>query len=92
VDRIDEKLDRLTDAIFDIKGCIARIEISIAKHNVILEEHTRRSLAAEQNLELLREQVRPIEGHVAYVRGLGRAFIVIISIAGVIATCLKIFR
>jgi len=83
VERIEIKLDKISDDIAEIK-------VTLAEQAVILKDHTRRSLAGEANLELLREQVKPIESHVMFVRGAMKAVVILISLAGAIATVIRV--
>lgn len=58
IDKIDQKVDKI-DQKFDEQCTI------LTKQSAILEEHTRRSLAAEENIELLRSttnnRFKPLE-------------------------------
>ena len=59
---------------------------------MVLTEHERRSTAAEGNLELLRNQIKPIEQHVTFVRGVVKTLLVLVTIAGVVGTFLKLLK
>lgn len=56
LERIERKLDRVDERI----GAIDRGQ---AIHNTLLEEHQRRSLALEEQVDLLREEINPLKAH-----------------------------
>ena len=89
---MEEKLDKVIDAVSDIKDTLAEQKVTLAKQAVVLDEHQRRSTAAEANIALMREQIKPIEDHVTFVRGVMKTLMVILTIAGVIGTYLKIMH
>mgnify|MGYP001614100345 CR=1 FL=1 len=99
IEKIDSKVDVIGEKVSDQNAILA-------KQSVILEDHTRRSLAAEENLDLLRQEARsnkselegkiaPIQSHVDKVQFLTRATIKIISISativGVMVAVVKLF-
>jgi hypothetical protein len=91
MDEIEKKLDKLVEQTFEIKTDICEIKTTLAKQAVVLEDHTRRSLAAEENIGLLREQIKPIEAHVALMGGVGKTLTFIIAVLGVIAGLARLF-
>jgi hypothetical protein len=58
--RILDKLDKM-DTRLD------NVDITLAKQHVTLEEHMRRSLANEEAVQILKEQIEPIKDHVKAV-------------------------
>ena len=69
---------------------ISDINITLAKQHVTLEEHTRRSLANEEAVDLLRQQIKPIEEHVLMVNTAAKIILVVTGAVGFIASLLKI--
>ena len=92
MDQQDEKLNKIIEAVHDIKDTLTEQKVTLAKQAVVLEDHTRRSLAAEENLDLLRQQIKPIENHVAFMRGVGKTILMIITAMGAIATVFKVLH
>lgn len=81
----ENKLDKIVEKIDAIRDDIAEIKVDLAKHIY-------RTDIAEENIELLREELRPVEKHVEQMRGalnlvkiLGVILGVILSIAAVVA-------
>lgn len=99
LNKLETKLDKLDDRLDGIE----KVQIEQAG---VLKEHTRRSTAAEDNLQLLREQreedkmsigeqIQPLQAHVTMVEGVGK-FIALISlivgIVGGIVAIIVVFR
>jgi hypothetical protein len=78
IKRVLEKLD-LMDSRID------NIDVTLAKQHVTLEDHTRRSLANEKALEIVKTdsdlRIRALESHKDKIMGA-------IAILGVIGTCI----
>ena len=68
----DDKLDRIELKIDQINEHIGSIDVTLGKQSVILEEHTRRSLANEKAVEYLKEELKPVFKHVAIVNFIGK--------------------
>lgn len=62
LDRIEAKMDKMQDNMGEMKEILARNTSDI-------EHHIKRTDLAEQNLELLREDLKPIKNHVSFVKG-----------------------
>ena len=60
--RIEAKIDKIDEKI-------SNIDITLAKQQVILEEHQRRSLANEKIAATLSAELKPVFNHVAMVQG-----------------------
>jgi hypothetical protein len=58
LDRLDEKLDRVAELQAEMVGS--------------LKEHIRRTEIAEDNIKQIADAIRPIQEHVAFIRGLGK--------------------
>jgi hypothetical protein len=71
----DEKLLRIFEEILEIKGD--------------LREHMRRTEAAEDNLELLRQELKPIKVHVGHVEGALKMLGMLAIGAGVVVSILQ---
>lgn len=90
--KISEMLLKIWENQEESKKDISDIKVTLAEQKTILDEHQRRSLANEESVALLREQMKPIENHVLLVNF---AFKMILSIGGVIgfiASFLKILE
>ena len=80
-----EKLDRIADKIDLIRDDIAEIKVDLATHIL-------RTRIAEENIEILRNELRPVEKHVEQMQGalnlvkiLSVVLGVVLAIAGVVA-------
>jgi hypothetical protein len=74
--RLEEKLDKVVDTQAEIKAD--------------LQEHMRRTLIAESNIDKLAANMAPVQEHVAFIRVLGRLSSIIIGIAGAVAAFLAL--
>lgn len=75
--RIEYKMDRLVEVQNEIL--------------VNLSEHMRRTELAEESIEKLAEAIKPVQEHVAVVRGMGRVTAWLVGIAAGIATVVMLF-
>jgi archaellum component FlaC len=80
-----EKLDRIADKIDLIRDDIAEIKVDLATHIL-------RTRIAEENIEILRNELRPVEKHVEQMQGalnlvkiLSVVLGVVLAVAGVVA-------
>lgn len=74
--------DKNAESSEKILDAISRIDITMARQEVVLEDHTRRSLAAEENIKILRDDLKPVEKHVTMVNGFMK---VVLFLAGLVA-------
>lgn len=69
----DETLRRLEDKLDHAREELTRIREIQAKQHVSLEEHMRRTEAAEEAIADFRSEIAPIRAHIAGVQMLGKA-------------------
>lgn len=60
-------IEKLFDRQEKILDEIGHIKIVLTKQELNLSEHMRRTQLAEENIELLREELKPIQNHVKTV-------------------------
>jgi hypothetical protein len=75
-DRIERKIDKIADHI-------GNIDVTLAKQEVTLADHIRRT-------ELLEEKMSPVEKHVNMVHGVLKAIAAIGTIVGIVHGILKL--
>lgn len=56
--------DLILNRMHSIAEDITDIKVTLAKQETSLSEHMRRSLANEESLELMKENIKPLETHV----------------------------
>lgn len=61
-ERIYEVLDKISEDISELK-------ITTAKQEENLKEHIRRTELAEENLQMLRQEIEPLKQHVIAING-----------------------
>lgn len=59
---INNKLDKLDSRIDNV-------DITLAKQSILLDEHIKRTGIAEENIGMLRADLKPVEAHVSMVQG-----------------------
>jgi hypothetical protein len=84
-----EKLDNKIDVVIDKMG---NMEVISARHDENLKLHMKRSDAAEQGINLLKEELVPIKKHVHGVDTIIKFIMVGSSFAGAIAGILKLLH
>lgn len=90
--KISEMLLKIWENQEDSKRDITDIKVILAEQHVTLEEHTRRSLANEEAVELLRQTIKPIETHVLMVNTIVKVILSIGGVIGFIASLLKVIE
>ncbi len=72
-EKLHEKLDKVVEKI-------GTIEISQAKTEVIMDEHIRRTALNEENIDILRQEFRPVKSHVQFINNISKFIAIIASI------------
>ena len=62
--QIDAKIDKITDKL-------NVIDITLVAQHVTLQEHIKRSEAAEKAIDIIKQELKPIQTHVAIVQVVG---------------------
>lgn len=79
---MEEKLERIMDKIDSIDSSLGEMSITLAKQEVSLAEHIKRSNLLEERVEMLREEMKPVEKHVMYMHGALKALGVLSILVG----------
>ena len=88
----DEKNNsRLYDKLDILDMRLDSMDKSLVKLEVNMTEHMRRTKAAEDNIDLIRKDVAPVQKHVNMVEGAFKFLGVISMGLGILGTILKIF-
>lgn len=85
IEKLEQKVDKILDKI-------ASIDVTLVGQHMQLKEHLRRSQLNEENIELLREQFKPVEVHVSQVAGALKFLGIISILVGVAAGIIKILE
>lgn len=64
------------------------IDITLAKQSVLLEEHMRRSLANEEALEIIKEELKPVFTNLTIVHFIGKLIMLVIG-SGILVELIK---
>lgn len=83
IEKLDEKIDNIKDDVNEQKIVIARIDVGV-------EEHVRRSNLADENMALIRQDMKPLQRHVNYVQGGAKLVGLVGVIVGIVVGVLKI--
>lgn len=73
--KMDSKLDKIQEHL-------ASVDVTLAKQEVSLTEHVKRSTLLEENVKMLRSEFTPIQKHVIVVNGVLR----LLSLIGLLIT------
>lgn len=85
VEKLELKVDKILEKI-------ASIDVTLVGQHMQLKEHLRRSQLNEENMELLRQQFKPVEIHVTQVTGALKFLGIISLLVGVAAGIIKILE
>jgi len=85
-----ERVDQTHNELTDIRKSVGSLAETAVEHNVILEEHIRRTEVNENNLRLLEERFAPVERHISMWAGAGKVLAIVGLLASLAATLYKI--
>ena len=88
--KISELMMKIWEGQETVKKDVSEIKVTLAEQHATLEEHMRRSLANEEAVELLRNQLKPIENHVLMVNATTKIIVAIVGSVGLIASIIRI--
>lgn len=90
--KISEMILKIWENQEVMKNDVNDIKVTLAEQHITLEDHTRRSLANEAAVELLRKQIKPIENHVLMVNFAVKILLAIGGVVGFVASLLKVLE
>lgn len=88
--KINEMLLKIWENQEESKKDINEIKVTLAEQKIVLDEHQRRSLANEESVNILREQIKPIENHVLIMNFIFKIILYVAGAIGTVASLLKI--
>lgn len=81
-DRMDHRFDAVDSKFEKMDSRVDNVDVTLAKQAVVLEDHTRRSLANEKALETLKEELKPVITHVEIMKWAGSALLAVAGLGG----------
>jgi LPS O-antigen subunit length determinant protein (WzzB/FepE family) len=91
VDQVFDILSKLEAKLDKLDERLDAIEKEQIKNNVLLDEHMRRTEIAEQNIEMIRKDMKPLTSHVSMVKGVGKFIALLGTIVGIIGGLFAVF-
>lgn len=91
-DKMDKRLDRLESKMDKTLDSIASMDVTSAENVLSLKEHMRRTALAEDSIELIRSDIKPIQKHVTMVNGILKFIGIVCLILGTIAAIVQAMR
>jgi len=88
---LKNKLDKLDTKLDKLDGRIASIDTTLVKQQEQLEHHIYRTTLAEENISLLRKELKPIESHVNAVGGALKLVGLVGVVVGILTGVAKLF-
>jgi hypothetical protein len=85
IDKLDVKVDRLDQRLDEMK------ELHM-KNTSSLDEHILRTEINEENIALLREEIKPIQNHVIMIHGVLKVIGTLSTILGIIVGAVKVLQ
>jgi tetrahydromethanopterin S-methyltransferase subunit G len=90
--QIDKRLDKQEAKLDQVIDTLSRIDSTLAAQHESLEDHIRRTNVAEENIDLIRKDLKPIQNHVSMVKGAMKLIGVVCAIVGAIAAVAAVFH
>ena len=88
----DDKLERIEIKLDSHSEKLERIAITLERNTVSLEEHMKRTALNEEQVNILREELKPVETHVKTVQLFFKVSAGSAAFIGTLVTILKIFK
>lgn len=85
LEKLDEKLERVEEKL-------ASIDVTLVKQEVNLQEHMRRSLLNEEAIEIIKEELKPVQKHVTQVHTIFQAVGFIAVVVSIVAGVVKVLE
>lgn len=79
----DDKLEKIENKIDILDTRLDRIDVTLAKQHLSLEHHIKRTELAEENLGLLKKELKPLAEHVITINNIAKIISVLAAIAGI---------
>lgn len=71
---------------------LASVDKTLALQAQHLEQHMRRTELAEENIEILRNELKPVEKHVAFVNGLSKLITLVGTAVGIVYGIIQVMN
>ncbi len=79
----DNRLERIEQKIDVVATKTNDVVIILTKQHEVLKDHTRRSIAAEENIALLRADVKPLQKRMAQAEGAFKLIVMLAVVASI---------
>lgn len=85
-----DQLERMLDKLDALDERLNKIEVTLERNTVTVEDHARRSDLLEMALEQIWDEIKPVQAHVDKVEGALKVFGGLCAAVGALAAILKI--
>lgn len=84
--------EKLEHKIDEINEKLSSIDVTLTKQASQLEHHIYRTDLAEENINVLREELKPVQKHVQQVSGVLKFFGLLAVFAGIIKAIVEVYK
>jgi chromosome segregation ATPase len=92
VKEIRDKLKDIEDKLDEHTKILASVDKTLALQAQQLEQHMLRTNLAEENLQMLREEFKPVEGHVEFVNKLSKLIALMVAAASAFFGAIEVVK
>jgi flagellar motor component MotA len=89
---VKSKLDKVEEKIDTVHDKLTSIDITLAKQAIDLEHHIYRTTLAEENIEVLRSELKPIQTHVTQVHTVFKIIGILATVVGIVVGILEVVK
>lgn len=89
--QLEDKVDVIQEDVAQINKTLSDIAVTLAKQEVNLEHHIRRTDLSEENIELLRAEIKPLSRHVVAVETVLKVIGALATGAGLVIGAAKLY-
>lgn len=92
VKELKEAIKELDSKVDEHTKILASIDKTMALQAQQLEMHMRRTAAAEENLEILRKEFKPVQGHVEFINKSSKVIALLAGVASAVFAGVEVVK
>jgi uncharacterized protein with PhoU and TrkA domain len=82
---MDEKLNKIADALVDMKVDLAEIRKDLNYHIMRTDQN-------DEKIELIAKEIKPIQEHIAFLRYSGKLVTILAAVAGAVVALIQLIK
>lgn len=92
VKEIKDQLKAIDDKLEEHTKILSSVDKTLALQAQQLEVHMRRTAALEENVDILRQEFKPVQGHVDFINKLSKLIALIAAVSTAVLGAVELIR